>query len=329
MGKNVDDFDAAFEKINKLYEPGTIGKLGSMPQQDIERIESGSMALDIALGGGYPRGRVVEIFGAESSGKTTLAIEAIAKVQKAGGRAGILDLEQAFDKEYAANVGVDVDSLIFSQAETAEQAWEILEILVDTGKLDLLVVDSVASMTPKREMEGDMGDAVVGLQARLMSQGFRKNVARIKRNNTTIIFINQTRQKVGVVYGSPETTPGGMALKFYASQRLRVRKAEAVKQGDEVIAHKTEVKVIKNKVSAPHKAALFNISFGKGINKTLEILDAATEFDIVQKSGSWYSYNGEKLGQGLIKVIDVLEDNPDILDAIEFQMLEKIDELKG
>jgi len=321
MGSKLDE---AFAKINKMYDDGTIGTLGAMPHQDIEMIPSGSLALDMALGGGYPKGRVVELFGEESSGKTTLAIHAMAEVQKVGGTAGIIDMEHAFDKEYAVNLGVDVDALVFSQPDTCEQAWEILELTVETGELDLLVVDSIAAMTPKRELEGEMGDAVIGLQAKLMGQGFRKNIARIKNKGCTVIFINQLRDNVGVTYGSKKITTGGKSTKFYASQRIQVRRVEMVKQGEEVIAHKTEAKIVKNKVAPPHKTAIFNISFGTGINKTLEILDGAVEFDVVIKSGSWFSYKGEKLGQGLINVVKLLNDNPELLEEIEISFLEKL-----
>lgn len=317
MSESLKKLQEAFDKINKVFDKGTVGILGSMESQDIERFHSGSLSVDIAIGGGWPKGRIIEIYGPESSGKTTLAIHAIAEVQKLGGRAGIIDMEHAFDKIYASNLGVNVDELVFSQPDTGEQCWEILEILVDTGELDLLVIDSVAAMTPKRELEGEMGDAVIGLQAKMMAQGLRKNVGRIKKKDCTIIFINQVRDNVGVIYGSPEVTTGGKSLKFYASIRCEVRRVEQVKSGEEVIANKTKVKVVKNKVAPPFKVAEFNIGFGLGIDKITEVLSIAVEFDIIKRGGSWYSYGELKLGQGLPNVKSLMLDNTELFEEIE------------
>lgn len=329
MSDSLKKLNEAFDKINKTYENGTIGRLGSMPHQDIEKISTGSIALDMALGGGFPKGRAIEIYGPESSGKTTLAIHAMAEVQANGGNAGIIDMEHAFDKEYAKNVGVDVEALVFSQPDTGEQAWEILEILLDTGEMDLIVIDSIAAMTPKRELDGEMGDAVVGLQGKMMSQGWRKNIGRIKKNNCAVIFINQLRDKIGVMFGSPEITTGGKATKFYCSQRLDVRRSEQVKDGDEIIANRTKVRVIKNKVAAPGKTAFFDITFGVGINKPLEILNIAIEMGIVKRAGSWFSYGEDKLGQGLANVTKLVADNPELLDELETKVLLEINpELK-
>lgn len=328
MSKSEDKLQEAFDKINKVYGAGSVGQLGTMPKLEIECIPSGSMALDGALGGGYPRGRVIELFGEESSGKTTLALHAIAEVQKAGGSAGILDMEHAFDAVYAENLGVDIEALIWGQPETCEEAWETIEILVDSGKVSLLVVDSISAMIPKRELEGEMGDAVVGLQAKLMGQGYRKNIGKMNRNGCTVIFINQLRDNVGVMYGSKKITTGGKATKFYASQRIQVRKVEAVKQGEEIIAHKTEAKIVKNKIAPPHKIAHFNISFGVGINKPLEVLEVCEELDIVKRSGSWFSYNDEKLGQGLNNVVAMLRDNPELMEELESKMIEGLNNLE-
>jgi recombination protein RecA len=324
MSDSVKKLQEAFDKINKTYEAGTVGVLGKMEHQDIEKFSTGSLQTDLAIGGGWPRGRIIEVYGPESSGKTTLAIHAMAEIQKIGGRAGIIDMEHAFDKEYASNLGVDVDNLVFSQPDTGEQCWEILEILLDSGELDLLVVDSIAAMTPKRELEGEMGDAVIGLQAKMMAQGLRKNTGRIKKSNCTVIFINQIRDNVGVIYGPSEVTTGGKSMKFYASIRCEVRRVEQVKKGEEVIANKTRVKVVKNKVAPPFKQAFFNIAFGEGIDRTTEILDAAVELDIIKRGGSWYSYGETKLGQGLPNVKLLLLDNPELLEEIEEKVMDFI-----
>jgi|SRR5690554_2529964 len=325
MSKTVDILAKAFEKIDKMYGKGTIGKLGSMEGQDIEVTSSQSISLDIALGGGYPKGRMVEIYGPESSGKTTLAIHAIAQVQKEGGVAAIIDMEQAFDRVYAGNLGVNVGDLVFSQPDTGEQAWEILEILLDTGGIDILVVDSIAAMTPERELKGDMGDAVIGLQAKMMAQGLRKNVSRIKKSNCTVIFINQLRDNVGVVYGPAETTTGGKSMRFYASQRIECRRHEQIKDADDnVLANRTRVKIVKNKVAPPHRIAFFNIVFGKGIDRTTEILDYGEEMGYIKRSGSWFSYGETKLGQGKMNVKSLLDDNLELLAEIEKKVVYSI-----
>jgi len=312
------------DKLDKTYGKGTVMKMGDAPVVEVEVIPSGSLGLDIALGvGGYPRGRVVEIYGPESSGKTTLALHAIAEAQKKGGIAAFVDAEHAFDRYYAENLGVDVENLIISQPDYGEQALEIVDNLIRSGAIDIVVVDSVAALTPKSEIEGEMGDSKMGLHARLMSQALRKLTASISKTNSTVIFINQLREKIGVMFGNPETTTGGNALKFYASQRLDVRRSTAIKdsQGN-VMGNKTRVKVVKNKVAPPFKVAEFDIMYGKGISKVGEILDKAVDFDIVKKSGSWFSYGDTRLGQGLIA------DNPELMEELETKIYEKLQEEK-
>jgi len=315
-------------KLDKTYGKGTVMRMGDAPVVEVDVIPSGSLGLDIALGvGGYPRGRVVEIYGPESSGKTTLAIHAIAQAQKNGGIAAFVDAEHAFDRYYAQNLGVDVENLIISQPDYGEQALEIVDNLIRSGAIDIIVVDSVAALTPKSEIEGEMGDSKMGLHARLMSQALRKLTASISKTHSTVIFINQLREKIGVMFGNPETTTGGNALKFYASQRLDVRRSTAIKDSQgKVLGNKTKVKVVKNKVAPPFRIAEFDIMYGKGISKVGEILDKAVEFDIVQKSGSWFSYDGAKLGQGRDAVKNVIEENPDLMDELEAKIYAAMDE---
>ena len=309
---------AAMAKIEKDFGKGSIMKLGDEHVENIEVIPTGSIALDNALGvGGYPKGRIIEIYGPESSGKTTLAIHAIAEAQKAGGIAAFIDAEHAFDRFYAAKLGVDVDNLWISQPDNGEQALQIADQLISSAAVDIVVVDSVAALTPKKEIEGDMGDNVVGLQARLMSQALRKLTSTISKTNTTCIFINQLREKIGVMFGNPETTTGGRALKFYSSIRLDVRRTETLKQAGEMIGNRTRIKVVKNKVAPPFKQAEFDIMFGKGISKYGDILDLAADADIIHKSGAWYAYNGEKIGQGRENSKKYLEDHPDIAETVE------------
>ena len=316
---------AAMDKIEKNYGKGSIMKLGDENIEDIEVIPTGSIALNAALGvGGYPKGRIVEIYGPESSGKTTLAIHAIAEAQKQGGIAAIIDAEHAFDRFYAAKLGVDVDNLWISQPDNGEQALEIADQLIRSSAIDILVIDSVAALTPKKEIEGDMGDSAVGLQARLMSQALRKLTSTISKTNTTCIFINQLREKIGVMFGNPETTTGGNALKFYASVRLDIRKTTSIKDGDQIIGNQVRVKVIKNKVAPPFRKAEFEITFGEGISKVGEILDLGVEYDIVKKSGSWFSYNGSKLGQGRDATKNLLKDNPELCEELEAKIKEAI-----
>ena len=320
---------ATIDKIEKDYGKGTIMKLGDQPKFEVSVIPSGSIALDHALGiGGYPRGRVIEIYGPESSGKTTLAIHAIAQAQKQGGIAAIIDAEHAFDRSYAKNLGVDLDTLLISQPDNGEQALEIADNLIRSGAIDIIVIDSVAALTPKAEIEGEMGDSKMGLQARLMSQALRKLTANISKTNTCCIFINQLREKIGVMFGNPETTTGGNALKFYASVRLDIRKGSAIKDGDTVIGNETRVKIVKNKVAPPFRKAEFEIMFGEGISKTGEILDLGVEYDIIQKSGSWFSYNGAKLAQGRDATKALLRDNPELCDELEALIKQAIEEKK-
>lgn len=320
---------AAMAKIEKDFGKGSIMKLGDEHIENVEVIPTGSIALDAALGvGGYPKGRIIEIYGPESSGKTTLAIHAIAEAQKAGGIAAFIDAEHAFDRFYAAKLGVDVDNLWISQPDNGEQALEIADQLIRSSAIDILVVDSVAALTPKKEIEGDMGDNVVGLQARLMSQALRKLTSTISKTNTTCIFINQLREKIGVMFGNPETTTGGNALKFYASVRLDIRKGSAIKDGDTVIGNETRVKIVKNKVAPPFRKAEFEIMFGEGISKTGEILDLGVEYNIIQKSGSWFSYNGAKLAQGRDATKALLRDNPELCDELEALIKQAIEEKK-
>ena len=314
---------ATMDKIEKDFGKGAIMKLGDRPEGDVSVIPSGSIALDHALGiGGYPRGRVIEIFGPESSGKTTLAIHAIAEAQKAGGFAAIIDAEHAFDRTYAKNLGVDVDTLLISQPDNGEQALEIADGLIRSGAIDIIVVDSVAALTPKAEIEGEMGDQKMGLQARLMSQALRKLTANISKTNTCCIFINQLREKIGVMFGNPETTTGGNALKFYASVRIDVRKVTQLKDGEDPTGNRTRVKIVKNKMAPPFRKAEFDIVFGEGISRIGEIVDLGVEFDIIKKSGSWFSYGESKLAQGREAVKKLLMDNPELCEEIEGRIRE-------
>lgn len=309
---------AAMAKIEKDFGKGSIMKLGEQQVEKVDVIPTGSLSLDIALGvGGYPKGRIIEIYGPESSGKTTLAIHAIAEAQKQGGMAAIIDAEHAFDRFYAANLGVDVDNLLISQPDNGEQALQIADQLISSAAVDIVVIDSVAALTPKAEIEGDMGDNKVGLQARLMSQALRKLTSTISKTNTTCIFINQLREKIGVMFGNPETTTGGNALKFYASVRLDIRPSTAIKDGDEVLGKLTKVKVVKNKVAPPFRKAEFEILFGQGISKIGEILDIAVDKNIIKKSGSWFSYEETRLAQGRDAVKQLLLDNPELCEEIE------------
>lgn len=331
MADKREALETAIKQLEKQYGKGTVMKLGQAPALNVEAISTGSITLDCALGiGGVPRGRIVEIFGPESSGKTTVALHIIASAQKAGGEAAFIDVEHALDPVYAKALGVDIDSLLVSQPDTGEQALEITEALVRSGAIDVIVVDSVAAMVPKAEIEGLMGDTHVGLQARLMSQALRKLTGVISKTNCVAVFINQLREKVGVMYGNPEVTPGGRALKFYSSVRLDVRKQEQLKAGSEVIGNHTKVKVVKNKVAPPFKEAEFDIMYGQGISRVGEILDLAVKLDIVEKSGAWFSYKGERLGQGRDNVKDLIAANPtlcDELDALIRQNLDKVAEL--
>ncbi len=313
------------DKLDKAYGKGTVMKMGDVAIDDIDAISSGSLGLDLALGvGGYPRGRVIEIYGPESSGKTTLTLHAIAEAQKAGGIAAFIDAEHAFDRFYAQNLGIDVDNLIISQPDHGEQALEIADNLISSGAIDIIVIDSVAALTPKSEIEGEMGDSKMGLHARLMSQALRKLTGTIHRTNCTVIFINQLREKIGVMFGNPETTTGGNALKFYSSIRLDIRRRTQIKDGDKVIGNMTKVKVVKNKVAPPFQIAEFDIMYGKGISKTGEILDLGVNFGIVKKSGSWFSYGDTKLGQGRDAVKALIADNPDLAEELETKIKEAI-----
>ena len=307
------------DKLDKAYGKGTVMRMSDAPVIDVEVIPSGSLGLDIALGvGGYPRGRVVEIYGPESSGKTTLTLHAIAEAQKAGGIAAFIDAEHAFDRFYAQNLGVDIDNLIISQPDNGEQALEIADNLIRSGAIDMVVIDSVAALTPKSEIEGEMGDSKMGLHARLMSQALRKLTGSISKTNCTMIFINQLREKIGVMFGNPETTTGGNALKFYASIRLDIRRSTQIKDSDgNVLGNKTRVKVVKNKVAPPFRLAEFDIMYGQGVSKVGEILDVAVEHEIVKKSGSWFSYADTKLGQGRDAVKQMIKDNPELMDELE------------
>ena len=327
-GGNADKLkalQAAMDKIEKSFGKGSIMKLGDERIQDVESIPSGSIALDMALGvGGYPKGRIIEIFGPESSGKTTLAIHAIAEAQKAGGIAAIIDAEHAFDRFYAAKLGVDVDNLWISQPDSGEQALEIADQLIRSSAVDIVVIDSVAALTPKAELEGDMGDNRVGLQARLMSQALRKLTSTISKTNTTCIFINQLREKIGVMFGNPETTTGGNALKFYSSVRLDIRRVSQIKEGDDVIGNQTRVKIVKNKVAPPFRKAEFDIMFGEGISKSGEIIDLGVEYGIIKKSGSWFAYGDTKLGQGRDAAKRMVMDNPELAEELEGLIMEAI-----
>ena len=316
--------EAVMAQLDKQFGKGTVMRLGEQTNHDIDAISTGSLGLDIALGiGGLPKGRIVEIYGPESSGKTTLTLQVIAEAQKAGGMAAFIDAEHALDPIYAKKIGVNTDDLYVTQPDHGEQALEIADALVRSGAFDVIVIDSVAALTPKAEIEGDMGDSHMGLQARLMSQALRKLTADIKKANTLVIFINQIRMKIGVMFGSPETTTGGNALKFYASVRMDIRRIGQIKDGEEILGNQTKVKVVKNKVAPPFKQAEFEILYGEGISRTGEIIDLGVQADIIQKSGAWYSYNGEKLGQGKEKVRAHLKENPAIAETIEKLIREK------
>jgi recombination protein RecA len=315
----------AMDKIEKDHGKGTIMKMGDSKVEEVAVISSGSLGLDLALGvGGYPRGRVIEIFGPESSGKTTLAIHAIAEAQKAGGIAAFIDAEHAFDRFYAEKLGVNIDELLISQPDSGEQALEIADQLIRSSAVDIVVIDSVAALTPRAELEGDMGDSKMGLQARLMSQALRKLTANINKTNTTCIFINQLREKIGIMFGNPETTTGGNALKFYSSVRLDIRRISQLKEGDEVVGNQTRVRVVKNKVAPPFRKAEFDIMFGEGISKVGEILDLGVEYGIVKKSGSWYSYGETRLAQGRDAAKNVFKDNPELAVEIEAKIFEAV-----
>ena len=325
QSEKMKALQAAMSKIEKEYGKGSIMRMGDEQIENVDVIPTGSLNLDLALGvGGYPRGRIIEIYGPESSGKTTLAIHAIAEAQKAGGIAAFIDAEHAFDRFYAQKLGVDIDNLWISQPDNGEQALEIADQLIRSSAIDILVVDSVAALTPKKEIEGDMGDSAVGLHARLMSQALRKLTATIAKTNTTCIFINQLREKIGVMFGNPETTTGGNALKFYASVRLDIRRVSPIKEGDQVIGNQVRVKVVKNKVAPPFRKAEFEITFGEGISKVGEILDLGVQYNIIQKSGSWFSYDGQKLGQGRDAVKQLMKDSPELCEELEAKVVETI-----
>ncbi|PWA11762.1 recombinase RecA [Flavobacterium laiguense] len=316
------------DKLDKTYGKGTVMKMGDKAIEEVETISSGSLGIDLALGvGGYPRGRIIEIYGPESSGKTTLTLHAIAEAQKAGGIAAFIDAEHAFDRNYAEKLGVDIENLIISQPDNGEQALEIAENLIRSGAIDIVVIDSVAALTPKSEIEGEMGDSKMGLHARLMSQALRKLTGTISKTNCTVFFINQLREKIGVMFGNPETTTGGNALKFYASVRLDIRRSTQIKDGDNVLGNRTKVKVVKNKVAPPFKVAEFDIMYGEGVSKTGEILDLAVEFEIIKKAGSWFSYGETKLGQGRDAVKSLIKDNPELADELEVKIKNQIKEL--
>ena len=318
------------DKLDKTYGKGTVMKMGDKAIEEVETISSGSLGLDLALGvNGYPKGRIIEIYGPESSGKTTLTLHAIAEAQKAGGIAAFIDAEHAFDRNYAEKLGVDIENLIISQPDNGEQALEIAENLIRSGAIDIVVIDSVAALTPKSEIEGEMGDSKMGLHARLMSQALRKLTGTISKTHCTVFFINQLREKIGVMFGNPETTTGGNALKFYASVRLDIRRSSQIKDGDNVIGNRTKVKVVKNKVAPPFKVAEFDIMYGEGISKTGEILDLAVEFEVIKKAGSWFSYGETKLGQGRDAVKALIKDNPELADELEEKIKAIIKENNG
>ncbi|MBQ9669191.1 MAG: recombinase RecA [Prevotella sp.] len=327
QSEKLKALQAAMSKIEKDFGKGSIMRMGDEQIENVDVISSGSIALNAALGvGGYPKGRIIEIYGPESSGKTTLAIHAIAEAQKAGGIAAFIDAEHAFDRFYAQKLGVDVDNLLISQPDNGEQALEIADQLIRSAAIDIIVIDSVAALTPKKEIEGDMGDSAVGLHARLMSQALRKVTSTISKTNTTCIFINQLREKIGVMFGNPETTTGGNALKFYASVRLDIRRVTSIKDGDQVIGNQVRVKVVKNKVAPPFRKAEFEITFGEGISKVGEIVDLGVEYGIIKKSGSWFSYGEAKLAQGRDATKQLLKDNPELCDELEAQIMEKLTE---
>jgi recombination protein RecA len=315
--------ELTLDKIEKGYGKGTIMKMGDQAVVDVSVIDSGSISVNLALGvGGYPRGRVIEIYGPEASGKTTLALHAIAEAQKRGGIAAFIDAEHAFDRFYAEKLGVDIENLLISQPDNGEQALEITDHLIRSGAIDIIVIDSVAALTPKAEIEGEMGDSKMGLQARLMSQALRKLTANISKTNTCCVFINQLREKIGVMFGNPETTTGGNALKFYASVRIDIRKVSQLKEGEEITGNRTKVKIVKNKVAPPFKKAEFDIIYGEGISRTGELIDLAVELNLVKKSGSWFSYEDTKLGQGRDAVKQLLKDNPELAEQIEAKIFE-------
>ena len=324
-GDKSKQLDSALGQIERQFGSGTVMRMGDKRREKIPAIPTGSLGLDIALGiGGLPRGRIVEIYGPESSGKTTLTLEVIAQCQKMGGTAAFIDAEHALDPIYAEKLGVNVDELLVSQPDTGEQALEVADIMVASGGIDILVIDSVAALVPKAEIEGEMGDHHVGLQARLMSQALRKITGNVQKSDTLVIFINQIRHKIGVMFGSPETTAGGNALKFYSSVRMDIRRIGTVKDGDEAVGNETRVKVVKNKVSPPFKQAEFQILYNKGINRLGELIDKGADLDIIEKAGAWYSYNGEKIGQGKANSIEFLEQNPKLLKTIEKQVLDTL-----
>jgi recombination protein RecA len=316
----------AQEQINKQFGDGAIRRLGDTKTVDVELFSSGSLSIDLALGGGYPKGRILEIFGPESSGKTTLALHAIAEIQKQGGAAAFIDAEHALDPAYAKKLGVDVDNLLVSQPDNGEQALEICETLVRSNAVDIVVVDSVAALVPQAEIDGDMGDSHMGLQARLMSQALRKLTGIINKSHTTVIFINQIRMKIGVMFGNPETTTGGNALKFYASIRVDIRRTGQIKSGEEIIGNRTKVKVVKNKIAPPFRTAEFDIMYGEGVSRTGDVLDLATQHNIVGKSGAWFDYNDAKIGQGREATKEYLKKNPDVLDEIDKKVRAKVAE---
>ena len=322
--------ETALQQIEKNFGKGTVMRLGDKPEMNVDAIPTGSLALDAALGiGGVPKGRIIEIYGPESSGKTTLALHIVAEAQKKGGEVAFVDAEHALDPTYAAAIGVDIDSMLVSQPDTGEQALEITDALVRSGAVDVVVVDSVAALTPRAEIEGEMGDTFVGLQARLMSQALRKLAGNIAKTNCVVIFINQLRMKIGVMYGNPETTTGGNALKFYASVRIDIRRIEAIKNGTEIIGNRTRAKIVKNKVAPPFKEAVFDIMYGEGISKWGELVDMAVQLDLIQKSGSWFSIGDERIGQGRDNARKYLMENPEVADRIEAQVRENMWKLQG